>query len=159
MIKNKYQLNTYIKMKNKNIKMLLTALIAISLWGCEGVNEEYVFIHDSNTISQMICKTSHSSGEFLGQIIEFNKDGEEVEGDFSQSDIEGGYGLILFEIPKTLENDVDLTNIYLMATVKYDAFISPSLSGRHDITGDGIIITVTSGVNTTRQYRVRGYYE
>ena len=95
----------------------------------------------------------------MGQIIEFNKDGEEVEGDFSQNDIEGGYGLILFEIPKTLENDVDLTNIYLMATVKYDAFISPSLSGRHDITGDGIIITVTSGVNTTRQYRVRGYYE
>lgn len=144
---------------NKIGIITLFAFIAITMWGCADVNEEYVFVHDSNTISQMICKASHNAGEFRGQITEFDKDGEIVEGSFTQEHIEGGYGLILFEIPKTLENDIDLTSVYLLGTVTYDAIITPSLTGRHDITGDGMIITVKSGVNTTRQYRVRGYYE
>lgn len=147
------------KIINKIGIFILAVSMATLMWECADVNEEYVFIHDSNTISQMICKASHNAGEFRGQITEFNKDGEIVEGSFTQEDIEGGYGLILFEIPKTLESDVDLTNVYLIATVTYDAFITPSLTGKHDITGDGKIITVRSGVNTTRQYRVRGYYE
>lgn len=133
--------------------------MAASLWSCADLNEEYVFVHDTNTISQMVCRASHSAGEYRGEITEFNKNGEIVEGDFSQEDVEGGYGLIIFELPETLKDDVDLTSVYLIATVTYDEFITPSLSGRHDITGDGIIITVKSGVGTTRQYRVRGYYE
>lgn len=139
--------------------MIVTALTTISMWNCADENKEYIFTHDTNTISQMICKASHNGGEFIGEITEFNKDEEIVEGSFSQEDVEGGYGLILFAIPKTLENDVDLTSVYLMATVTYDEIITPSLSGKHDITGDGIIINVTSGVGTKRQYRVRGFYE
>jgi hypothetical protein len=139
--------------------LILTVSMAISMWSCADVNEEFVFVHDTNTISQMICKTSHNAGEFRGEITEFNKDGDIVEGSFTQEDVDGGYGLILFAIPKSLENDVDLTSVYLIATVTYDEFITPSLSGKHDITGEGIIITVTSGVETTRQYRVRGFYE
>lgn len=133
--------------------------MAISMWSCADVNEEYVFVHDTNTISQMICKASHSAGEFRGEITEFNKDGDIVEGEFTQEDVEGGYGLILFAIPKSLEEDVDLTSVYLVATVTFDEIITPSLSGKHDITGEGIIITVTSDVGTKRQYRVRGFYE
>lgn len=139
--------------------LILAITMVTSMWSCADVNEEYVFIHDSNVISQMICKASHSSGEFRGEITEFNKNGDIVEGTIIQENIEGGYGLILFEIPKSLENDIDLTNVYLIATVTFDAFITPTLSGKHDITGDGIIITVKSGVGTTRQYRVRGFYE
>lgn len=139
--------------------LILTVSMTISMWSCADVNEEYVFVHDTNTISQMICKVSHNAGEFRGEITEFNKDGDIVEGSFTQEDVEGGYGLILFAIPKSLENDVDLTNVYLIATVTYDVFITPSLSGKHDITGEGIIITVKSGIGTTRQYRVRGFYE
>ncbi|WP_298648768.1 hypothetical protein [uncultured Proteiniphilum sp.] len=139
--------------------LILTVSITISMWSCADVNEEYVFVHDTNTISQMICKVSHNAGEFRGGITEFNKDGDIVEGSFTQEEVEGGYGLILFAIPKSLENDVDLTSVYLIATVTYDVFITPSLSGKHDITGEGIIITVKSGIGTTRQYRVRGFYE
>ena len=82
-----------------------------------------------------------------------------MSGEFTQEDIEGGYGLILFAIPKSLEEDVNLASVYLVATVTYDEFITPSLTGKHDITGEGIIISVKSGVGTTRRYRVRGYYE
>ncbi|MBB4038037.1 hypothetical protein GGR21_003964 [Dysgonomonas hofstadii] len=139
--------------------LILSISMTISLWNCAGTNDDYIFVHDTNTISQMICKASHSGSDFRGEIYEFNADGEMIEGTFTQEDVEGGYGLILFAISKSLENDVDLSNIYLVATVTYDEIITPSLSGRHDITGDGIIITVKSGVGTIRQYRVRGYYE
>lgn len=125
--------------------------------GCSKAEKE--FVHSINTISQMVCKASHSSGEFRGDIYEYNKNGVIVSGNFTQEEIEGGYGLILFAIPKSLEQDIDLTNVYLSATLTYDEFISPALTGKHDITNDGIIITVKSGVGTTRQYRIRGYYE
>jgi hypothetical protein len=131
--------------------------MTVLLWSCAEADDE--FVHDTNTISQMICKAKHGSSEFRGEIYEYNKEEKLVMGSFTQKDVEGGYGLILFAISKSLEKDVDLTNIYLTATVTYDEFITPSLSGKHDITGEGIIITVKSGVGTTRQYRVRGYYE
>lgn len=139
--------------------LMFTVSMTIALWSCADTNDDYIFVHDTNTISQMTCKSSHSAGEFRGEITEFNKEEEIVATPFTQEDVEGGYGLILFAIPQSLKKDVDLTNVYLIATVTYDEFITPSLSGRHDITGDGIIITVKSGVGTTRQYRVRGYYE
>ena len=117
------------------------------------------FVHRTNTISQMVCRTSPAGTDYPGTIYEYDKDENLVTGAFTQQDVEGGYGLILFPISLSLQNDVDLANIYLRATVTYDEIITPSLSGTHDITGDGVIITVTSGVGTTRQYRVRGYYE
>jgi hypothetical protein len=147
-------------MKNKHktgIAFLSIFSTIILLWGCAKADKE--FVHDKNTISQMICKAMHGGGEYLGEIYEYNKADELVTGEFTQEEIEGGYGLIIFKISKSLEKDVDLTNIYLTATVTFDEFITPSLSGRHDITGEGIIITVKSGVGTTRQYRVRGEYE
>lgn len=147
------------KLLHKTRAWLLGLLITAMLGSCGKENEEFIFVHDSNLISQMICQTSHTGGEFRGEIYEFNKDGELMEPGFAQEDVEGGYGLILFPISATLQNDVDLTSIYLKATVTYDEFITPSLSGRHDISGDGMIITVTSGERTKRQYRVRGYFE
>lgn len=139
------------------IHFFLIMLFSVALSGCSEADKE--FVHTTNTISQMICKSSHGGGEFRGEIYEYNKNEELVTGSFKQEDIEGGYGLILFAVPKSLEDDVDLKNIYLIATVTFDEFITPSLVGRHDITGDGIIISVKSGVGTVRRYRVRGYYE
>jgi hypothetical protein len=135
----------------------LSISITFLMGGCAEADKE--FVHDTNTISQMICAASHTSSEFRGVIHEFDRNGNEVAAGFTQQDVEGGYGLILFEISQSLQEDVDLTNVYLKATVTYDEFITPSLSGKHDITGDGIIITVKSGVGTTREYRVRGYYQ
>lgn len=131
-------------------------LISALLQSCEKADDE--FVHTVNTISQMICKASHTSGEYRGEITEYNKEGKEVT-DVAKEDIEGGYGLIIFKVPISLKDEVDLTSIYLVATVTYDEFITPSLAGKHDITGDGIIISVKSGIGTVRNYRVRGEYE
>jgi len=141
----------------KIINKIIILSIALMFWACSEADKE--FVHDSNTISQMICRATHGGSEFRGVIYEFDKNDNEVTGSFTQKDVEGGYGLILFEISKSLQADIDLTKIYLIATLSWDQFITPSLSGRHDITGDGIIITVKSGVGTTRYYRVRGYYQ
>lgn len=141
------------------VGICILSIFAISflLQSCTKAEEE--FVHTTNTISQMVCKASHTSGEFLGTIYEYNAEGQQMSGSFTKEEIEGGYGVILFAIPKSLEKDFDLTKVYLIATVTYDEFITPSLSGRHDISGEGIIIKVESGIGTTREYRVRGYYE
>ena len=136
--------------------VFLCVSMAVLLWACVKADKE--FIHDSNTLSQMICKASHGASEFRGAISEFDQNGNPVTGEFTQQDVEGGFGQIIFEIPQLLKDDVDLTNIFLVATLTWDQLITPSLSGRHDITGDGITITVTSGAGTTRQYMIRGIY-
>lgn len=146
------------KIINKiEVWMLSVFMLTTLLQSCTEADNE--FVHKTNTISQMICKAAHGSSEFRGTIYEYDKDEKLVTGNFTQENVEGGYGLILFAISKSLEADVDLTNIYLTATLTYDEFITPSLSGKHNITGDGIIVTVKSGIGTTRRYRVRGYYE
>lgn len=149
------------KMKNfHKVLFVFTIIIGSILFqNCAKENEDYIFKHESNLISQMVLKASQTSGEYQGEIHEFDKDGNMMDGAFTQEDVEGGYGLILFPISKSLENDVNITHVYLRATITYDAMITPTLSGIQDISGDGIIITVTSGEKTKRQYRVRGYYE
>jgi hypothetical protein len=142
----------------KKTTLLIACLfMAASLWNCAKADPE--FVHDTNTISQMVCRTSPAGADYRGVIYEYDKEENLVTGAFTQQDVEGGYGLILFPISLSLKNDVDLSRVYLRATVTWDEIISPSLSGTHDITGDGIMITVTSGVGTTRQYRIRGLYE
>ena len=136
--------------------IMLMASVAL-LWSCGKADKE--FVHDSTVISQMICKAKHGSSEFLGTIYEYDKGGGLIAGEFTQEEVEGGYGIIIFTISGTLEDEVNLQNIYLTATLSWDQTITPTLSGRHDITGEGIIITVKSGTGTTRQYRVRGYYD
>lgn len=144
------------KIINK-ITIFSIILTSVLLWSCEKADEE--FIHDSNIISQMICTASHTAGEYRGNIYEFDKNGAPLADGFTQAEAEGGYGIILFEISQSLQDDVDLKNIYLKASLTWDQSISPSLTGRHDITGDGKIFTVTSGTGTTRQYRVKGEYQ
>ena len=147
-------------MKDHKLKIktgiILSVFMTMMLWTCADADKEYV--HDSNTISQMICKVVHGGSEFIGEILEYDKNGGLVPGEFTQERVEGGYGIIIFEIPGTLEDEFDLTNVYLAATLSWDQIVTPMLSGRHDITGEGIIITVTAGTGSKRQYRVRGYY-
>ena len=148
-------------MKNQTSKIkitgiILSAFITLMLCSCGKADKEYE--HDSNTISQMICRASHGSSEFIGIIYEYDKNGKLVPGEITQDKVEGGYGIIVFDVSISLKDEVDLTNIYLVATLSWDQSITPSLSGRHDISGDGIIITVKSGTGAIRQYRVKGEY-
>lgn len=147
-------------MKNA-IKFSLLATLMLCVFGicqsCEDADDE--FVHDSNTIAQMMCSVSHSGSQIKGTIYEYDKDGNLLNEGFSKEQAEGGYGIIVFKVPASQAEDFDLSNVYLSASLTYDEFVTPTLSGRHDITGDGIIFTVKSGTGTLRQYRVKGEYE
>ena len=153
------------KMKNQKLKIgiVLSLFFTLILCGCPTADEE--FVHDSNTIAQMMCRATKGGGsEFIADIFEFDKNEKPVLGEFTQEEVEGGYGIISFIVPATLKDEIDLKNVYLVANLSWDQFISPSLSGRHNILWDettdegGIYITVTSGVGTKRPYRVIGHY-
>ena len=141
---------------NKTIVILIATTIML-LWNCAESDKE--FVHDSNTIAKLVCKATHESTPFEGVITEYNKSGSSVDDEFEQKDIEGGYGMINIEIPDRFRNEIDLQSVYLYATLSWDQSITPSLSGQHDITGDGIVVTVKSGVGTKRNYRIKGFYE
>ena len=141
---------------NKTV-ILLSVAISLLMWNCTEADKE--FVHDSNIIDKLICKATKDGTEFTGVITEYDKNGDIVTYEFEQKDIEGGYGSVIFEIPDVYTNELDLENVYIVASVSWDQSITPSLSGRHDITGDGIVITVKSGKGTKRNYRIRGYYE
>jgi len=141
----------------KNISKILILSMTVLLWTCAEADEE--FVHDSTIISQMICRAKHGGTEFRATIIEYNKDGKPMTEEFTEEDVKGGYGRVFFEVSESLSDEVDLTNVYLIATLTWDQFITPTLSGRHDITGEGIIITVKSGIGTKRYYRIQGEYK
>lgn len=98
---------------NKIGILLLSTFITLSFGSCASADDN--FVHDDNTISSIVCKAAYGGTEFAGQIYEYNANEELVTGDFTQEDVEGGYGLILFAVSKSLQKDVDLTNIYLTA--------------------------------------------
>ena len=141
----------------KTVSRIIIISMAVLLWNCQEADKEY--IHDKTTIDAMICRASHTGSSFEGQISEYHNNGILVQGELIESEIVGGYGRILFEVSQSLQDDVDLTNIYLIATLTWDQSITPSLSGRHDITGEGIVVTVKSGIGTTRSYRIQGEYK
>lgn len=142
---------------NKIGTLLLCLSIAFLAWSCAEAEEE--FVHSSNVIKNISCQATQGGSQFVGVIHEYDKDGNLVEAPFTQEDVEGGYGLVLFAVSKSLSDEVDLTNVYLTAGLEYDQMITPSLSGKHDISGEGMTIEVKSGVGTVRYYRLRGYYE
>ena len=142
---------------NKTI-VILSVIMNAMFWGCAEADKE--FVHDSNAITKLACRASHESTAFEGVIIEYDKSGNPVlKADFEQKDIDGGYGIIDIEIPERYSKEIDLENVYLYATLSWDQSITPSLSGKHNIAGEGIVVTVKSGVGTKRNYRIRGYYE
>ena len=142
--------------KAYKIRLILVVAIMFALYGCPKADEE--FVHESNTISSIICRGKVLGTEVEGIIHEFDKNGVEITGVFTQEEVEGGSGLIIFSVPAIWNDEIDLTSVMLMARLTWDQIITPSLMGRHDITGEGIIISVKSGAGTIRQYRIRGEY-
>lgn len=138
--------------------VILSVIMTMMLWNCAEADKE--FVHDSNTIDRMICKATKDGTEFAGTITEYDKDRNPVPAhSVTQQKVEGGYGIINIEIPERYKEEIDLENVYLVASLSWDQSITPSLSGTHDITGEGIVVTVKSGVGTKRNYRIQGFYE
>lgn len=69
-------------------------------------------------------------------------------------------GEIFFPIPKTQREKYDVTNLMVRASVEYDTFIYPSLSGLKDLSDseNRFEITVTSGDMGMRTYTLWAFY-
>ncbi|MDE6449547.1 MAG: hypothetical protein K2L41_05645 [Muribaculaceae bacterium] len=123
-------------------------------------------MHTNNLISAMVCENGRTGDakSITGKIYEYDKNGTLLEEGFTPEDAEGGSGVIVFIVTVDNRKNFDLTDVYLRATTTWDEFITPSLSGRHNILVDeehpeGMVIAVKSGIGTVRKYRIMGIYE
>ncbi len=152
------------KIAKFNIIAFALFLVTIGFSGCGKVDED--FVHTDNLISAMVCMNGRTNDALSidGTIYEYDKDGQLLPADFTPEQAEGGSGVIVFIVSQHDREDFDLTRVYLRATLTWDEFITPSLSGLKDIlvteeNPGGLEITVTSGVGTQRKYRIMGTYE
>ena len=145
----------------KHIRIFLAAALSIfgfAATGCMEADPE--FVHTDNTISDLYCVSATlSTQQVSGVIYEYDVDGDLMVDDYTFEDIQGGYGLIICTVPASQSDFIDITNCKLKANVGLDAFVTPALTGLHDISGDGIIVTVEQrSAGTSRSYRIRGEY-
>ena len=66
-------------------------------------------------------------------------------------------GEIFFAIPKQSRAKYDITSLMVRASVEYDTFIYPSLTGLKDLS-DPMEITVVSGDKGSRTYTLWAFY-
>lgn len=145
-----------------NLFILTSLLFVIGLQGCAEADDNYV--HDDCFISQLIARGTRAGADFPGTIYEYDKNGQLLQPGFTPEEAAGGSGVITFVISPADAKNIDLTACYLRATLTFDEFITPSMSGRHNIlvtkeNPDGKVFTVRSGENSVRKYRVMGIYE
>lgn len=148
-------------MKNK-IKLTLKAaavLLVTSVFGaCHEADPE--FAHNDNLIHQLsMMKSAQQDNPIYFIITEYDSDGNEVTGDITPEKVAGGYGMACVHVPFNLYDEVDLHKVYLSAQVTYDAIITPGLTGLHDITGEGIVVSVRAGNGKSRKYRIYGQFD
>lgn len=69
-------------------------------------------------------------------------------------------GEIFFPVPKQSREKYDITNLMVRASLQYDAFIYPSLSGLKDLSDPDkrFEITVTAGDKGSRTYTLWAFY-
>lgn len=151
------------KILKSNIIALALAIVAFGFYGCAEADPE--FVHTDNFISAMVCMNGRTNDaqSINGIIYEYNKDGALLDKDFTPEEAEGGSGVIIFVVKYDDREAFDLKRVYLRATVTWDEFITPSLSGLQNIDPEerpeGLVVGVKSGVNKVRKYRIMGFYE
>lgn len=151
------------KILKTNIIALALAIVTLGFCGCAEADPE--FVHTDNFISAMVCMNgrTNDASSITGTIFEYDKNGELLPDGFTPEEAEGGSGVITFVVSQEEREDFDLTKVYLRATLTWDEFITPSLSGLQNIDPterpEGIVIGVKSGVGKVRKYRIMGFYE
>lgn len=136
---------------------IMTVIIGVSMTACHEADPE--FVHTDNLITTLYMSTSLQGTQYPFTIKEYNAAGELVApADVTPESVAGGYGVASIEFPVSQMEAVDLTKVFLTANVTYDVIIRPGLQGAHDITGDGIVVTVTGGDGKSRKYRIYGEY-
>ncbi|MCM1449801.1 MAG: hypothetical protein NC082_05625 [Clostridiales bacterium] len=149
-----------------NFIMLVVAILSIGLSGCSDADP--IYVHSDNIITSAACYAGRfsDSPKILADIIEYDKDGNELPEGFTPEQAAGGSGAIVFIVPLDQYSKFDLTNVFVNITgIPYDAVVYPSLTySRHNILVDeehpeGLVISVQSGTGSVRKYRIMGIYE
>ena len=145
----------------KNIfKTVLIAMVSLvftgAFSGCHEADPE--FVHTDNLITALYMSTTLQGTQYSFTIDEYNADGQLVTENITPGSVAGGYGIAHIEFPVSQMEEIDLTKVYLAANVTYDVIIKPGLSGTHDISGEGIVVTATGGDGKARKYRIYGNF-
>lgn len=145
----------------KNIfKTVLIAMVLLvfagAFSGCHEADPE--FVHTDNLITALYMSTTLQGTQYSFTIDEYNADGQLVTENITPESVAGGYGIAHIEFPVSQMEEIDLTKVYLAANVTYDVIIKPGLSGTHDISGEGIVVTATGGDGKARKYRIYGNF-
>lgn len=112
------------------------ALAALAVTSCAEAEDE--FHHTDSTIQSIEIQPAEGGAGIAGVIDETT-------------------GEIFFPIPKKLREKYDVTSLMVRASVDYDTFIYPSLTGLKDLS-DPIEISVTAGDKGTRTYTLWAFY-
>ena len=140
------------------LKAAAVLLVNLVFGACHEADLE--FAHDDNLIHQLsLMKSTQQDTPIYFTITEYDGDGNEVTGDITPDKVAGGYGMACVHVPFNLYDEVNLQKVYLSAQVTYDAIITPGLTGLHDITGAGIVVSVRAGNGKTRKYSIYGQFD
>ena len=112
------------------------AFASLTVTSCAEAEDE--FLHTDSTINSIEIQPAGGGAGIAGVIDETT-------------------GEIFFPIPKQLREKYDVTSLMVRASVEYDTFIYPSLSGLKDLS-DPIEIHVTAGDKGTRTYTLWAFY-
>ncbi len=130
----------------KKILYLTLSFILVAFSSCAKPDEEYV--HDDCTVHAMYMVTPLSTVA------------KQLVGDIDQDN-----GTISFSIPREQarywkDKDGVPTKVKLSANLAYDAFVSPSLLGLHDIIDRSLEITVTANMTgKSKKYTITASFE
>lgn len=148
-----------------NILSIMSVVgIGMTMNSCQDADPE--FVHTDNLIQQLYMMTSLQGTQYPFVIDEYDAQGNLVTEDVTAESVAGGYGMAHIEFPITQADDIDLSQVYIVAKVGYDVMITPGLGGmKHDITAKdengnlaGFVISVKAGSGKVRKYRIYGYF-
>lgn len=124
----------------KRLKYLILAFAAsLIAFSCAKPADE--FIHDDCTISSIMMTS------------EKDKTTAPIEGTIDQET-----GEIIFTVPRDKYNAWDLTRVKVRATIGYDAYISPSLSGIKDLSEEYRITVTARQTGKSKDYTLLAKY-
>lgn len=145
----------------------IAAFFSFAICSCAESGHEYE--HDNTLLTTVTIKTSPGGdgNGIAGKIIEYNAAGQIVPAEqVTLASVEGGHGVVLFELSPKLRGVYNPEHCYLGASLTFDQIIRPGLGGIKNITNrnaegvaQGIDVTVTSGIGTVRPYKIIGYFQ
>ena len=124
------------KLRKYIAALAAVAFASLTVTSCAKAEDE--FLHTDSSIRSIEIQPAEGGAGIAGVIDETT-------------------GEIFFAIPKQSRDKYDVTSLMVRASVQYDTFIYPSLTGLKDLS-DPMEITVTSGDKGSRTYTLWAFY-